>query len=237
MQPAESTLAANTRRRVASRSRSGLVSSVNSMDKTLIHRPTQQQALQFGAHDPSSTTSSAAFTRLPGPDASNVRVTGEGLPVGANPGLRNQQNPGPDPAVAALLQSMNQLTAMFAAQSASYNTAVSTLSSQLEAQSSAFERQLAANSVVLSVITDRLNQLERNFETRPDPSNHDNRQSAGAPSCPRVQQSLRCDPRALESNRSRVRIPLTRRVSRKPSSHRCSVLSPKPRKSGLQQSR
>ena len=43
---------------------------------------------------------------------------------------------------------------MFASQSAS-NTAVSTLSNQLEAQSSAFDRQLAANSVVLLVIIDR----------------------------------------------------------------------------------
>ena len=184
MQPAESTPAANTRRRAASRSRSGSVSSVNSMDETLIHRPTQQQALQFGARDPSSTTSSASFALLPGPGASNVRATVEGLPVGANPGLRNQQNPSPDPAVAALLQSMSQLTAMFAAQSASNNTAASTLSSKLEAQSSAFERQLAANSVVLSVITDRLSNFERNFETRPDPSNCDHRQSAGVTSRP-----------------------------------------------------
>ena len=184
MQPAESTPAANTRRHAAFRSRSGSVSSVNSMDDTLIYRPTQQQPLQIGARDPSSTTSAASFTLLPGPGASNVRAAGEGLSVGANPGLRNQQNPGPEPAVVALLQSISQLTAMFAAQSASNNTAVSTLSSRLEVQSSAFERQLAANSVVLSVITDRLNHLERNFETRPDPSNHDNRKSAGAPSRP-----------------------------------------------------
>ena len=73
---------------------------------------------------------------------------------------------------------------MFATQSASNNTAVSTLSSQLEAQSSAFKRQLAANSVVLSGITDRLNDVERNLETRPDPSNRDHQHSAGAPSRP-----------------------------------------------------
>ena len=119
MQPAESTPDANTRRRAASRSRSGLVSSVNSMDETLIHRPTQKQALQFGARDPSSTTSSASFALLPGPGASNPRAAFEELSDGPNPGLRNQQNPGPDPAVAALLQSISQLTAMFATQSAS----------------------------------------------------------------------------------------------------------------------
>ena len=184
MQPAESTPAVNTHRRAAFRIRCGSVSSVGSMDETLIHRPTQQQPLQLGARDPHSTSSSTSFTLLPGPGASNVRVTGEGLPVEANPGLRNQQNHGPDPAVAALLQSMSQLLAMFAAQSASNNIAVTTLSSQLEAQSSAFERQLAANSVVHSAITDRLNHLEQNLETRPGPSNRDHRQSAGAPSRP-----------------------------------------------------
>ena len=79
---------------------------------------------------------------------------------------------------------MSQLTAMFAAQFASNNTAVSTLSSKLDAQSPALERQLAANSVVLTVITDRLNHLEQNLETRPGPSNRDYRQSSGAPSRP-----------------------------------------------------
>ena len=236
MQPAESTPAANTRRRAASRSRSGSVSSVGSMDETLIHRPTQQQTLQLGARDPHSTTS-ASFTLLPGPGASNVRVTGKGLPVEANPGLRNQQNPGPDPAVAALLQSMSQLTAMFAAQSASNNTAVSTLSNQLEAQSSAFERQLAANSVVLSVITDRLNHLEQNLETRPSPSNRDHRQSAGAPSRP----PSPTDP-ALRLPRPREQSELSshladQTVSRTPSNHRRNVPSFKPQQSGLRQSR
>ena len=68
---------------------------------------------------------------------------------------------------------MIQLTAMFAAQSAFNNTATCTLSSELEAQSSAFYRQLAANSIVLSVRTDRLNHIKRNFETRFDYSNRD----------------------------------------------------------------
>ena len=153
------------------------------MDETIIHRATQQQPLQLGARDPQSTTS-VSFTLLPGPGASIVRATDKGLLVEANPGLRNQPIPGPDPAVAALMQSISQLTAMFAAQSASNNTEISTLSSKLEAQLSAFERQLAANSVVLSVISDGLNHLEQNLETHPGPSNRDHRQSAGAPSRP-----------------------------------------------------
>ena len=52
---------------------------------------------------------------------------------------------------------------------------------------------------------------------------------------PRAQQTLRYDPRALESNRSRVRIPLTKRAFRKTSSHRRSVPSSKPRQSGPRQ--
>ena len=71
---------------------------------------------------------------------------------------------------------------MFATQSASNRTAVNTLSYQLKAQSTAFERQLAAKSAVFSVITERLNHLELNFETRPDPSNRDHQQSTGGPS-------------------------------------------------------
>ena len=62
---------------------------------------------------------------------------------------------------------MSQLTTMFAAQSASKLTAVTTLSNQIEAQSSALERQLAANSIVLLMITDCLNHLEQNLDTRP----------------------------------------------------------------------
>lgn len=135
------------------------------MDATLIYRPTQQQLVQSSAHDPSSIPSFASFTLLLGPGAPNVRSAGKALLVGVNCGFRNQQNPGADPAVAVLLKSINQLTAMFAAHSVINNIAVSTLSNQLEAQSSAFERLLAANSVVVSVITDRLNYHERNFET------------------------------------------------------------------------
>ena len=121
------------------------------------------------------------FTLVPGFGSSNPRPAGEGLSFGANPGVRNKQNFGSDAAVAPLLQSMSQLTAMFAAQSASNNTAVSTLSSQLEADSSAFERPLAANSVVLLVINDRINFLEQKLKTSFDPSNRDHRQSASAP--------------------------------------------------------
>ena len=149
------------------------------------------------------TTFFSSFALLPGPGASNPRAAGEGLSEGANPGFRNQQNFGPDPAVAALLQSISQLTAMFAAQSASNKTAVSTLSSQLESQSSAFERQLAPKSVVLSVITNRLYNLEKNLETRPGPSNRDHRQSTGAPlRPPRSTDSALRIPRPREQSES-----------------------------------
>ena len=54
MKPIESTPAANTRQSAASRGRSGSVSSVGSMDKTHIHRLTQQQPVQLGARDAST---------------------------------------------------------------------------------------------------------------------------------------------------------------------------------------
>ena len=52
---------------------------------------------------------------------------------------------------------------------------------------------------------------------------------------PRDQQILRCGICALETSRSRVNILLTKRASRKPSNHRCSVISFRPRQSGLRQ--
>ena len=53
---------------------------------------------------------------------------------------------------------------MFEAQSAFNRTVVNTLLNQLEAQSTGFERQLASNLAIFQVITDCLNQLERNLE-------------------------------------------------------------------------
>ena len=103
-----STPAANTRRRAASRSRSGSDSRVCFINKTLIYCPTQQHTLQIPAHEPFSTTSSASITFIFGLGTSNARANGKGLPVETNPGLQNQQNPSPDPAVAALLQLMSQ---------------------------------------------------------------------------------------------------------------------------------
>ena len=72
MEPVESTPAANTRHRAASRPRSGSVSSVESMDAILIHHPAHQHPHQSGVRDPSFTTSSASFTLLSGPGEPNL---------------------------------------------------------------------------------------------------------------------------------------------------------------------
>ena len=118
------------------------------------------------------------------------------------------------PAITALLQSINQLTAMFASQSAFSRTTVNTMSDQLEALSTAFKRQLAANSVVFSVITDRLNHLKRNIETRPDLLNRNHRSWLVPPRVLRPSHTLRCDPLALVINQNQESTSRTRRISK-----------------------
>ena len=68
MNPFESTPADNTRRRTASRSRTGSDSSVESgpLDATLVHHPDPVCHLRIGAPDPVTTTSSSSVKRNTG---------------------------------------------------------------------------------------------------------------------------------------------------------------------------
>ena len=139
MDPVESTPLASTRLRALAQSCSESVFSVESLEKTLIHQPFQQQPFQFGAPDNLSVAFAVSFGQLNCPGAFNLRSQDP----------QNLQNSASDLAFAALLKLMYQLTAMFASQSASVRAAVNALFDQLKTKSVAFEAQLAANFAVL----------------------------------------------------------------------------------------
>ena len=150
MNPSESTPADNTRRRTASRSRTGSDSSVESgpLDATLVHRPNPERYLRTRAPDQLTTASYSSVERTTGPGPFRLRedrfVSG-----GAS---RTQATPNTDPILAAILELESRL--------------LTSIADQIKIQSVDFTAQAGTLSDQVEAVIDRFNRLERERENR-----------------------------------------------------------------------
>ena len=206
MEIVESTPAAKTRHRVASRPRADSASSVESLEATLIHLPILQQSQHTGVPGLRSTAVVSSFGLLTGLGPSTARSGDDKLLIEANPRSKTSRFP------SLTLQSLPSFNRWISWRRCLPRSLIQAAPQSIRCQTSSKRNRSRSSdnwvkTALFSSITDRFNHLEQNLEARPGPANRIDTWVLVLLRISRPRPTMRSNPHAFVNIRHRERTP------------------------------